>query len=486
MRTSVLAGGVLGLILASSFGTASADHIWPVDSPLIYPGDSSVQHDVSGLLAEYRESGHFHGGVDIAELNFTDIYSVRGDYNYVVSEDFDDRVAIREWYVITGGTWDEWADGQDDEWLNHWYVHIDSRQVYYKDFIVNNLGLVRRTYNYGTGWWEYPRHLYIAKIYHPQFQHLHFEEEWHNGFEDNYPFPGCTIGRYKYNPLYWLSPFADYDDPVIEEALLYVQGESAPISYGSGTFEDPYLVDESTTGLDVRVHAHDVVTYYSSRNVAPWALQYQLFDEYGQELPEYQHVYGFNWLGPVVWPTVPDSLRYASQGLGWVYDTTVSTNSQYYYWVTNNYKYDEGGSDSYLDITLLDSFMKYQVLVAVRDVQENYDVASVWFQKISPAAVPLADEPGEPTMLVAVSPNPAPGATRISCWLQQECVPKIRIYDVSGKIVRKLASSPQMVGSLEVIWDGQNDLGEDLASGIYLCRFEALGSVETQKILLLR
>jgi hypothetical protein len=236
---------------------------------------------VSGLLAEYRESGHFHGGVDIAEPDYTEVYSVRGDYNCVVSEGFDDRVAIREWYVITGGTWDEWMDGQDDEWLNHWYVHIDCRQVYYKDYIVNNLELDATTYTPETGWWEYPRHLYIAKIYYPPAPHLHFEEEWHNGLEDDYQFLGCTIGTYKYNPLYWLSPFADCDDPVIEEALLYVQGESTPIIYGSGTYEDPYLIDESTTGLDVRIRAHDVVTYYSSRNVAVWALQYQLFDEYG-------------------------------------------------------------------------------------------------------------------------------------------------------------------------------------------------------------
>jgi hypothetical protein len=231
MKSRLLLSGVL-LFLLSSFGTLSAYYIWPVDSPIVYPGDSSVQHDVSGAVGEYRETGHFHGGVDIAEPNYSDVYSVRGDYNYVVSEGSLDRVAIREWYTITGGTWLEAMDGLYDEWATHWYVHIDDLQVQYQDLIVNNVALEGRTYNTETGWWEYPRHRYIAYIYYPSAPHLHFEEEYHNGYEDSYPFPGCTVGTYKFNPLYQLNPFVDYDDPVIEEALLYVQGSSTPIGDG--------------------------------------------------------------------------------------------------------------------------------------------------------------------------------------------------------------------------------------------------------------
>jgi hypothetical protein len=135
MKSRLLLSGVL-LYLLSSFGTLSAYYIWPVDSPIVYPGDSSVQHDVSGAVGEYRETGHFHGGVDIAEPNYSDVYSVRGDYNYVVSEGSLDRVAIREWYTITGGTWLEAMDGLYDEWATHWYVHIDDLQVQYQDLIL--------------------------------------------------------------------------------------------------------------------------------------------------------------------------------------------------------------------------------------------------------------------------------------------------------------------------------------------------------------
>lgn len=483
MKGRVLIGGVLAPVLAC-FSTASAGHIWPVDWPLIYPGDSSVQHDVSGVLGEYRESGHFHGGVDIAEMNFTEVYSVRGDYNYVVSKGFEERVAIREWYVIAGGTWNEAMDGYDDEWLTHWYVHTTSREVYYKDLIVNNPDLEGRWQNPETGWWEYPRHLCIAKIYHPISPHLHFEEEYHNGFEDDYPFPGCTIGRYKCNPLYELNPFDDYDDPVIEEVLLYVQGESTPLTEGSGTFEDPYVVEETTTGLDVRVHTHDVISYLGSYDVAAWQLQYCVYDDQGQLLPEYDHLYWFDLLGPVEWPTVPDTLRFASLGLGWVYDRTVSTNSEYYYWVSNNYVYDEGGSDGYLDVSLLDPGRKYEIEVGVGDIKVNAAFASVWFMK--PAGAVSLDEHGDRTIPLAVFPNPTSDTTRISYYLRQDCVPKVEIYDVRGRIVRTLVSNPQTAGSLEVLWNGKNELGEDLASGVYLCRFEAEGNVETRKILMLR
>ena len=41
-------------------------------------------------------------------------------------------------------------------------------------------------------------------------------------------------------------------------------------------------------------------------------------------------------------------------------------------------------------------------------------------------------------------------------------------------------------GAYKVVWDGRNDAGETVASGVYLYRFTAGEFVQTRKLLLLR
>ena len=60
------------------------------------------------------------------------------------------------------------------------------------------------------------------------------------------------------------------------------------------------------------------------------------------------------------------------------------------------------------------------------------------------------------------------------------------IYDVNGRLVRTLVSSRLPAGRYDIRWDGRNEAGQRLASGVYFCRFEAGGVRETASVVLLK
>ncbi len=62
----------------------------------------------------------------------------------------------------------------------------------------------------------------------------------------------------------------------------------------------------------------------------------------------------------------------------------------------------------------------------------------------------------------------------------------LRIYDVSGRLVRTLVNGPQTAGQKTVIWDGKDDGGRSAASGVYFSRLQAPGYNKTMKMVLLK
>jgi hypothetical protein len=62
----------------------------------------------------------------------------------------------------------------------------------------------------------------------------------------------------------------------------------------------------------------------------------------------------------------------------------------------------------------------------------------------------------------------------------------MKIYDVSGRLVRTLVDGHEPGGTRSVDWNGMNDQGQPLASGIYFYRMTAPGFTEMRKMVLLR
>jgi hypothetical protein len=83
-------------------------------------------------------------------------------------------------------------------------------------------------------------------------------------------------------------------------------------------------------------------------------------------------------------------------------------------------------------------------------------------------------------------PNPFNPATRISFSLPDKVEINLSVYNTLGQHVKTLASGVWNAGKHEVIWDGTNELGKKVASGIYLYRLETADFLETKKMVLLK
>ena len=62
----------------------------------------------------------------------------------------------------------------------------------------------------------------------------------------------------------------------------------------------------------------------------------------------------------------------------------------------------------------------------------------------------------------------------------------LKIYNVLGHEVRTLLNTQQQAGYKSVVWDGRNDLGLKVSSGIFMYRLQAGDLVQTMKMILLK
>lgn len=85
-----------------------------------------------------------------------------------------------------------------------------------------------------------------------------------------------------------------------------------------------------------------------------------------------------------------------------------------------------------------------------------------------------------------VSPNPFNPATTVHVTLPGAAAVVIDVYDVSGRPVRRLAAGRYGAGAHAFPFDGRDDDGRVLPSGVYLCRVTAGDATRTRKLVLLK
>jgi hypothetical protein len=85
-------------------------------------------------------------------------------------------------------------------------------------------------------------------------------------------------------------------------------------------------------------------------------------------------------------------------------------------------------------------------------------------------------------------PNPFSPVTSITFVVGTRSKANVRIFDVAGREVRTLFEDPAAEpGVYQIVWDGTNNEGQKVASGIYFCRMEANGDIrKVRKMLLLK
>jgi len=83
-------------------------------------------------------------------------------------------------------------------------------------------------------------------------------------------------------------------------------------------------------------------------------------------------------------------------------------------------------------------------------------------------------------------PNPFNPSTKIEFSLAKSGFVTLQIYDTLGRKVRTLVSEELFSGYKSVIWDGKNDNGEDVASGVYFYQLKVGDFSQPKKMLLLK
>jgi hypothetical protein len=83
-------------------------------------------------------------------------------------------------------------------------------------------------------------------------------------------------------------------------------------------------------------------------------------------------------------------------------------------------------------------------------------------------------------------PNPFNPFTRITFSVAVPGGVALRIYDISGRPIRTLVDGWRDAERYEVAWDGRDDTGNAVASGVYFYQLEAPGHTEAKKMVLLR
>ncbi len=85
-----------------------------------------------------------------------------------------------------------------------------------------------------------------------------------------------------------------------------------------------------------------------------------------------------------------------------------------------------------------------------------------------------------------INPNPFNPCTKISFSLPNSSSMDLSIYDIAGQKVRTILSGSFGAGSHSVIWDGKDNFGKSVASGIYISRLESAKVTLTAKMLLIK
>jgi len=83
-------------------------------------------------------------------------------------------------------------------------------------------------------------------------------------------------------------------------------------------------------------------------------------------------------------------------------------------------------------------------------------------------------------------PNPFNPVTTIRFSLPVNSKVILNVYDINGRKIRTLLNQKKAAGFYEIKWDGKNDQGANVASGLYLYQLKTSGKVLSRKMLLLR
>ncbi len=93
---------------------------------------------------------------------------------------------------------------------------------------------------------------------------------------------------------------------------------------------------------------------------------------------------------------------------------------------------------------------------------------------------------GLPSLFLTNSPNPFNPSTIIEYGLEKDGIVRLTLCNVLGQMVRDLVDERQPAGTHQVAWDGNDQSGHAVSSGVYLARMQSAGRAIVRKMILVR
>ncbi|MEO6462409.1 MAG: FlgD immunoglobulin-like domain containing protein [Candidatus Eisenbacteria bacterium] len=110
---------------------------------------------------------------------------------------------------------------------------------------------------------------------------------------------------------------------------------------------------------------------------------------------------------------------------------------------------------------------------------------------LTSAMGPFVGLPGGPSSALSFgtsggTPNPFAGETRIAYTLAARRDAVVKVFDPAGRLVRTLARGMHEPGTHAVTWDGRNEAGRSMPSGVYLYEVQSGAERAARQVVRLR
>ncbi|MBZ0268172.1 hypothetical protein K8I85_08445, partial [bacterium] len=137
-----------------------------------------------------------------------------------------------------------------------------------------------------------------------------------------------------------------------------------------------------------------------------------------------------------------------------------------------------GGGESFDFLPPVDDFYGL-VLMAHITVGSPHDYTII----VEPS--PLVDVPSVPApteLSFAVAPNPSSSSATFRLALPEAATASVDVFDAAGRRVRRVHDGPLPAGLHALVWDGRDDAGRNVGTGVYFARLRSPAGERSLKI----
>jgi hypothetical protein len=135
----------------------------------------------------------------------------------------------------------------------------------------------------------------------------------------------------------------------------------------------------------------------------------------------------------------------------------------------------------YCKIEINDNILSFKALTPSGNVIDSFTI-----ENPEVGTAPVEDTVPSEFVFNPAFPNPFNQTTTISFSIPETNDVEMSIYNIQGQKIATLVNTTLKAGYHNVSWNGKNDLGQNVGSGIYIYKLQAGINIQNYKVLLLK